>query len=290
MKDFLSNIWVKRCVSVFNLTYFAVIVLLTCATFIYQFEFADGMEMGFLAVYALASVFFLVLMVYTRQMPLTRLISVLMLPVVFCLIVFNMGTWTLIVPPFVVAIVMFFASGTNETVKVIMGTIYLLLYVLGLVAYFVLNMLLGGSAVETRLDMSLDSSSSVYQLYSSQLEKLSEVTSDENTISPDGKYQFYLVDVKDSDKGAVKIYVVPYGNDIELKFFTLKQKGIRKTIASNGTRGTVPSVGWSIKTEDNGTSYLTVQYRLSDADKLRETSVTEQNMPDKEYFDFLGIS
>lgn len=52
-----------------------------------------------------------------------------------------MGDWILIVPPFIVAIIMFFAAGTNETVKVIMGTIYLLLYVLGIVAYFVLNIL-----------------------------------------------------------------------------------------------------------------------------------------------------
>ena len=29
MKDFLSNVWVKRAVSVFNVAYFAVITLLT---------------------------------------------------------------------------------------------------------------------------------------------------------------------------------------------------------------------------------------------------------------------
>ena len=71
----------------------------------------------------------------------TEILSILMLPVVFCMILFNMGDWILIVPPFIVAIIMFFAAGTNETVKVIMGTIYLLMYVLGIVAYFVLNIL-----------------------------------------------------------------------------------------------------------------------------------------------------
>lgn len=287
MKDFLSNIWVKRCVAVFNVAYLALVVLLTVATFLYKLEFAEGKQAGFLVIYAGASIVFMVLMIYTRYQPLTKLISVLLLPIVFFMILFNMGQWILIIPPFAVAVVMFFAAGTNETVKVIMGTIYLLLYVLGLVAYFILNMLFGGSAVETRLDMSLDPSSNVYKIYSSQLDKLAEVTADENTISPDGKYQFYLVDVKDSDKGAVKIYVVPYGRDIELQFFTLKVKGIRKTIASTGTRGVVPSVGWSTKTEDDGNTYLTVQYRLSDQDKLRETSVKE--MPPQEYLEFLGI-
>lgn len=288
MRDILSNIWVKRCVSVFNSAYFAVIVLLTYATFIYQLEFVEGMQGSFLAIYAFASVVFLVLMIYTREQPLTKLLSVLMLPTVFFLVVFNMGTWALIVPPFVVAVVMFFAAGTNETVKVIMGTIYLLLYVLGLVAYFVLNMLFGGSAVETRLDTNLDPSGSVYKIYADQFEKLSQVTADENTISPDGRYQFYLVDVKNSDKGQVKIYVVPYGEDIELKFFTLKQKGIRKTITNQGTRGVVPTAGWAVKTSETGKKELVVQYRLSDQDDLRETSVA--NMPSKQYLGFLGIS
>ena len=33
--------WVKRCVSLFSAAYFAVIVLLTYATFLYKLEFAD---------------------------------------------------------------------------------------------------------------------------------------------------------------------------------------------------------------------------------------------------------
>lgn len=48
MKDFLSNVWVKRAVSVFNIAYFAVIFLLTYATFLYDLEFAPGRERSFL--------------------------------------------------------------------------------------------------------------------------------------------------------------------------------------------------------------------------------------------------
>ncbi|WP_124099076.1 hypothetical protein [Ruminococcus sp. Marseille-P6503] len=288
MRDVLSNVWVKRCVSIFNVAYFAVIVLLTYATFLYKLEFAEGMQASFFAIYAFASLVFLVLMLYTRKQPITKLLSIVMLPVVFFMILFNMGLWVLIIPPFIVAVVMFFASGNNETVKVIMGTIYLLLYVLGLVAYFVLNMLFGGSSVETVLDMDIDTTGSVYSRYSDQVEKLVAVTDENNTISPDGKYKFYLVDVQDSDKGAVKIYVEPYGEDIKLKFFTLKQKGIRKTITNKGTRGVIPDVGWSVKTTDSGKKELVVQYRLSEGSELKETSVS--NMPKKQYLEFLGIS
>lgn len=221
-------------------------------------------------------------MLFTRNEFVTKLLGVLMLPLVFFMILFNMGDWILIIPPFVVAIIMFFAAGTNETVKVIMGTIYLLLYVLGIVAYFVLNILFGGTTVETVLNSDLDTGSSVYSMYRDNFQKLTEVTSDQNTISPDGEYQIILYDVKDNDKGGVKICVVPYNQDIELKFFTLKQKGIKKTISNKGIRGTVPDVGW---VEEDG--ILKVQYRLSEADDLRSTSVT--TMPDKQYLQFIGI-
>ena len=268
MKDFLSNVWVKRAVSVFNVAYFAVITLLTYATFLYDLEFAAGREKSFFTVYVVLNVVFMGLMLFSRRELVTEILSILMLPVVFCMILFNMGDWILIVPPFIVAIIMFFAAGTNETVKVIMGTIYLLMYVLGIVAYFVLNILFGGTCV--------------YALYRDNFKKLTEVTSESNTISPDGQYQIILYDVKDSDKGAVKICVVPYNQDIELKFFTLKQKGIKKTISNKGIRGTVPDVGW---VKEDGV--LKVQYRLSEAEDLRATSVT--TMPDKQYFQFLGI-
>ena len=288
MKEFFSYIWVKRSVSVFCIVYAAVIALLAYATFLYNLEFAEGMETPFFIIYTLASSIFLTLMLITRKQRITCIIGMILPFIVFLLILFNIGSWVLIIPPFIVAVVMFFASDNHETTKVVAGTIYLLVYVLGIVLYIVLNMLFGGSSVETVLNEDLDPSTSVYRIYQGSFDKLKKVTSDENTISPDGKYQFYLVDVRDSDRGAVKIYVVPYGEDIELKFFTLKQKGIRKTISNKGTRGVIPDVGWTVKTNDSGEQILYVQYRLTDQDKLRETSVTQ--MPGKQYLEFLGIS
>ena len=61
MKELLSNIWVKRAVGVFNLVYFAVIGLLTYATFVYDLEFTEGQEQSFFTVYVAASVIFLLL-------------------------------------------------------------------------------------------------------------------------------------------------------------------------------------------------------------------------------------
>lgn len=286
MKDFISNPWVKRAVSIFNLAYFAVICMFTFATFIYDIQFVEGKEVSFFVIYFIASVLFMTLMVYSRREVITKLVSVALPPVCFCLILFNWGNWILIVPPFVVALVMFFASGVRETAKVVLGTIYLLLYVLGLVGFFVLRMLFGGSSVETPLDRNLQENEDVYNLYKGQqFAKLVEFTKDDNIISPDGKYKIVLYDVQDNDKGRIKICVVPYGQDVELKFFTLKQKGIEKTVSNKGTRGTVPEFGW--EKDDKGN--LRVYYTLTQGAKRGYSTITENTMPKKQYFDFLGI-
>ena len=283
MKEFLSNIWVKRAVGVFNLVYFAVIGMMVYATFDYDLEFTAGQEQSFFTVYVAASVIFLVLMLYSRDVLITKIISVLMLLLAFCLILSNMYDWILIVPPLIVGLIIFFAAGTHETVKVVMGTIYLLVYVLGLVAYFVFNMLFGGTSTMTVLDADMDRDTDVFDFYKSQYTKICDVTKDENALSPDGKYRIIIYDVQNSDKGAVNICVVPYGNDIKLKFFTLKEKGIQKTISNKGVRGIVPDVGW---TEEDGK--LVVLYRLTPESELKKTSVTV--MPKKNRLEFLGIS
>lgn len=284
MKEFLTNPWVKRAVGVFNLVYLAVICMLTFATFLYDLEFTEGQEQSFFTVYVAASVIFLVLMIYSRDTMVTKIISVLLLGVVFCLLLFNMYDWILVVPPLVLALVMFFAAGTHETVKVVMGTIYLLMYVLGLVAYFVFNMLFGGTSTMTELNANMDRDSDVFAIYKNEYTKICDVTRDERAISPDGEYRFILYDVQNSDKGGLNICVVPNGQDIKLRFFTLKQKGIRKTISNKGTRGIVPNVDWS--QEEDGK--LIILYRLSPESELKKTSVTV--MPDKQYLEFLGIS
>ncbi len=292
MKEILENTWVKRCVSIFTAAYAAMIALFTFATFQYNLVFASGKQATFLVIYAVASIVFLLLMLYTRDIFMTRLISVLLLPIVFLLLLFNLGNanWVLIIPPFIVALVIFFAAGTKETVKVIMGTIYLLLYVLGIVAYIICNMLFQGSIIETPLDMTLDPESAAYSYYKTDLVHLSKVTDDKNTYSPDGKFRFYMTDVKDSD-GRVKIYVVPASEDITLKFFSLKQKGIKRVVTTKGTRGIVPDVGWTVKKDkQTGKQVLYLCYRLAPEDSWKEAKVTPENMPKKNYWEFLGIT
>ncbi|MFT3950716.1 MAG: hypothetical protein QM689_01915 [Oscillospiraceae bacterium] len=273
----LKNIWVQRAIAVFNLIYIAIIAFLVYATFLYTFVINNGKTNAFLGVFIAANVIFLATLVLTRRNVLTKINAVILLPLVFFLIILNMGQWALIIPPFIVAVVVFFVSGLHETAKVVVGTIYLLVYVLGLMALLVLNYLMGGSSVETRLDASLDQSSAVYSMY--DMSWALNYYTDAVTVSPDGTMKFYFADVKNSENGQIKIYVEPYNRDKKFRFFTLKEKGIRSTIKFYNTRGgDLPIVQW---TADNK-----IQYRMPDEADFKTTT---PRLPEKDYFGFLGI-
>lgn len=283
----LDNVWLKRILSLINLIYVFVIGIFAYASFLYELEIKSEAVVGFSIVFALASAVFLVLMILTRDNIVTRVIGIVLPPLVFLLIIFNLGNWILIIPSFIVAIVVFFVSYNNVTLKVILGTIYLLIYVLGLILVFVLNFLFGGSnTVETPLNaetLSDPENAAVYEIYKDVIDDINSVnfTAEgvDKRISPDGTKMYYLADIQDNSMGNLALYVIPYGTDKDFKFFTLKEKGIRKTVYRFGSRGAVPlEIAW----ENNDT----IKFQRRDG-KVEESTVI---MPEKNYFEFLGIS
>lgn len=276
MKDIFKNIWIKRAVSVFCLIYTAVVVIMTIATFLYRLEVNEGAQAAFFTVYFIISALFLVFMLYSKEIILTRINGLILLPIVFFLVLFNMGNIIIFVPPLIVAIVMFFCSRAPEKLKVLLGTIYLMMYIIGIFAYFVLNTLLSSSAVETRLDANLSPDNEVYSLY--DMNYVMTITNEGNTISPDGTMQFYICDVENKEDGQVIIYVEPYGEDKHFNFFTLKQKGIRRKVKFYNGRGVIPEVFWS----DNNT----LTYKMPDSQEYRNSLII---LPEKNYFEFIGV-
>ncbi len=278
MKDILNNIWLKRALAVFNLIYVAVIVLLTIATFLYKFEINEGAQSAFFTVYFILSALFLVFMLFTKDIIITRISSMLLLPIVFFLVLFNMNNIIIFVPPLIVAIVMFFYTSAPANLKVLLGTIYIMMYVLGIFAYFIANLLFGSSStVETVLNADLSPADPVYAAY--DMNYVMAMTSDGKTVSPDGNLEFYICDVQNKEEGQVIIYVIPHGQDKTFNFFTLKQKGIKRKVKFFYGRGKVPEVYWS------GSNILT--FKMEDDEGYTNSYVV---MPDKNYFEFLGIS
>ncbi len=287
MQETIDNVWLKRILALINLIYVFVIGIFTYASFLYTLELKEETYLGFAVAYIVVSILFMVLMILTRHNLVTRIIGILLPPLVFLLTIFNLGNWLLIIPAFVVAVVVFFVCSNNATLKVILGTIYLLIYVLGLILVFVLNFLFGGSnTVETMLDaetLSDPDNAAVYEIYADVMDDINSVNytedGEDKRISPDGTKMYYLADVQDNNTGNLVLYVIPYGNDKDFQFFTLKEKGVRYTVYRFGSRGAVPlEIAWV----DNDT----LKYQRRDG-KVEESTII---MPEKNYFEFLGIN
>lgn len=109
------------------------------------------------------------------------------------------------------------------------------------------------------------------------MDKIAELNA--NSVSPNGKYRYYILDVQDNDRGKVIIVVEPNDMDINYRFFTLVEAGYTSRIAKNPTRGITPDIEW---VSDN-----TIRYRFGESTEWKTSTV---KIPDsKNYLRFLGV-
>lgn len=274
MNNILSNRWIKLGVSIFCLIYGGLLCVFAYATFLYELVFKN--EKTFLILYIVLNLLFLILMIYTRKQVATRIQSLFLPPLVFALLIFNFGKWEVFIPAFIVALVMFFTCASSENTKTVFGTIYIVMYVVGLIVFILIRKYMGSSSVVTILTNQTDYSSAVYEIYDiSALDELSKYT-----VSPDGLYRFYVTDEQDNNGGRMKIYVEPNNADKTYKFFKLLEKGRERTICSYSTRGTVPSISWVY---NNDLGKYDIVYQFAE-DEIKRSRII---LPDKQYFDFL---
>lgn len=266
----LSNKWFQFGVSVLSLSYLALIGVLSYWTFLYEIQFKN--ERAFEIIYVAVSIFFLILLFYSRKMFPTRLISMVLPFPVFLLIIFNFSRPMLFIPPLVVALILFFACAAGESTKVIMGTIYILLYVVGLVVFMIASTLFGGSSVETKLNS--DSPPEVLAEYdAAKIDNLNAMS-----VSPDGKYRYYIVDVKDNSRGKVMIVVEPNDLDKQYRYFTLVEVGYSSRVAIHSVRGVTPDIKWI--------DGQTISYSFGDGE-WKTSTITP--MTKKNYLRFINI-
>lgn len=269
-KSILSNKWLKLGISCLTPAYLVLIGLLAYWTFLYEIRFRS--ETAFNVIYIAASAIFLILMLYTRKQLPTRIVAMAMLLPVFLLIIFNASKPLLYIPPLVVGLILFFACAAGENTKVIMGTIYILLYVVGLIGFNIACTLFGGSSVETKLEIGVPQSvASEYDM--AKIDNLNAMS-----VSPDGKYRYYILDVVDNARGKVVIVVEPNDLDVEYRYFTLVEVGYPLRVAIHNTRGVTPDIRW-----ENGN---TISYTFGDGE-WRTSTISQ--MSEKNYLRFLNI-
>lgn len=212
--EFFKNIWVRRGASLLSVIYLLFIGWLDCMSAFYTFRYTNTVLFAIL--YILVSALFMVNMIYTRDRVFTAIFSMLLVVAALPLALFEFGNWLLIIPPFVVAITGFFACHANETLKMVIGTMFLLMYVLGGLGFFIMS-----------------------KLFVTQVEKIVI----DSGVSTNEIYRYEILEVKDNATGAMHVKVEPNDKDKDYKLFVFVAKGYDKIVyrARNHDR---PTVTW----------------------------------------------
>lgn len=212
--DWLRNIWVKRGLSAFSYLYGALLVFLVWMSLGYQLVLPH--PVAAFVVYVLLHLLFLAAMLLSRKQVSTAILGILLPPLAFGILILNMGDWFLVVPPVIASITCFFAVRAHETLKTIMGAIYLILYVVGILFYFAISAMMGDLEGGTR---------------------------EKAVVSPDGNYRYVFYTDMAGTNIRYDVYVEPCGNDVNLGFVRFEQSlnGKRLHTSRDSVR---PQVSW----------------------------------------------
>lgn len=194
--NFLTNRWFKLGVSVLSLGY---PVFLGFVAWLMMGYYLEPTHQGALVTtYIFINLIFFGLMLFTRKQIITRIVAMVSPFIAFAILLFGFGNWFAAIPPIVVSVLIFFLSGMGETTKIVLGTIYLIMYVVGILVYLTFKMLFGNI---TLMDVDLSRRSTSYR------------------YSPDKQYRIVLyVDPESDASRSVSFYLEQTDGDISLPF------------------------------------------------------------------------
>jgi hypothetical protein len=176
----IKNKWFKFGVSFAGLFYTWFLCYACIIVFFYDISYSN--RVMFAILYVLFTVFSGFIMFYTRKSPVTKIISMINVLLLLPILLLDWGNLPLIVPAALLAFFGFFTSGVHPTAKTIWGTIFLLIYVIGSVAFYF-----------------------VWYVFR---------TTTEDTIigtgeSPSGNFSYYILDIKNNSTGKLDVYMIP---------------------------------------------------------------------------------
>lgn len=225
---FFKNVWFKRGVALVCWAYTGLMAWVAWLNLAYTFQYDNANALFVL--YLFVNIVALGLMIYTRRQVIT-MINCMVLPViVFLIVIFAYGNWYMIAPPLTVVVAMFFISAANETLKTVLGTMFMLMYVIGVAAYIAIGMLMGPISFT---DVDLSKRDFKYEAI-------------EDTISPSGEYRIVrYVDDPVGERRIASYYVEYTGDDVEIPFgYCKKVLGCQHVLSQQYTGQSDDPVKW----------------------------------------------
>ncbi len=191
VKKVLTNKWFILVISVLCAAYTLVLGYFAYAVFFYDIVYLD--KTTFAIAYAAFSMVSALFFFYTRRSFITCIIGMVNMVVFFPTLLMDWGNWPLLIPAALVTVFGFFCCKMNDTIKTVFGTIFLLLYILGGIAFFLIMNVFRVTTVDTLL------------------------TPDGGLVSPSGHFRCYVLDVQNKSSGKVAIYIEPNQLDKNIK-------------------------------------------------------------------------
>lgn len=191
VKKVLTNKWFILVVSVLCAAYTIVLGYFAYAVFFYEIVYTD--KMTFAIAYSAFSIISALFFFYTRKSFITCIIGMVNMVAFFPTLLLDWGNWPLLIPAAMVTVFGFFSCKMNDTIKTVFGTIFLLLYILGGIAFFLIMNVFRVTTVDTLL------------------------TPDSGLVSPSGYFRCYVLDVQNKSSGKVAIYIEPNQLDKNIK-------------------------------------------------------------------------
>lgn len=178
------------------------------------------------ALYFMINFIFGALMYFTRKTIVTRILCVLIPFECVALMLTAFGNWLIIIPPVVISMLCFFLAANPENLKIIMGTMYLILFVVGALAY----------GAFLKFDISL--------FYVITGEEITPQTRDEDSylLSTDGTYRLVSYTRKTEAQTSTSYYIELAGEDSHLWFLDCyRVYGCKKILATINDREVNPT-------------------------------------------------
>lgn len=226
---FFKNVWFRRAIAVICWGYTAFMLWIAWLCFAYYFQFENPTPAFVL--YLFINVAAVGLMILSRKQVITQVNSYILPPIVFMILFFGFGNWYIIIPPIVVMLVLFFVNASNETLKTVLGTMYLLLFVIGTAGHIGYERFMGNLSFVGP--------------------DLTERDTDYETLSESGEYR--LVRYLDSSpaRNTMTYYVEYTGDDITLpKGVAKKVFGCKQVHTAAYTSLTQNFVSWGTQTRN----------------------------------------
>lgn len=188
----VTNKWFRLGASVFGVAYSILLAYFDYIVFFYDIEYVNQTQFAIWG--SIVSALVCLLFLYTRRSPLTCIFGMVNMVLYFPLVLLDWGNWPLLLPAAVVTLFGFFCCHMNETAKTIFGTIFLLMYILGGIAFFLIMNVFRTTTTDTLV---------------------------EEGVSPSGAFRYYVLNVENKSTGKMCVYVQPNTLDVDKGFIKL---------------------------------------------------------------------